>query len=148
VRSLIPIVCAALLLGGCGDDTSTSQPEPPPTGADTATVPDQTTAPEPTTTTSTEPDPAPKPKPKRIEVVVVGGVPENGIVRATVGKGKPVVVVVRSDVADEIHLHGYDVKRDVAAGGTARLRFVANIVGRFELELEERHVLLAQVTVR
>ena len=84
----------------------------------------------------------------RIEVVVVGGVPKDGILRVTVQRGKQVVLVVRSDVADEVHLHGYDVKRDVSAGGTARLPFVADLTGRFELELEERHVLLAQVTVR
>ena len=127
MRRIVPIVCAALLVGGCGGDTKTAEPEP-------------TTEPKPTA--------KPKPQPKRIEIVVKGGVPENGIVRATVQKGKQVVLVVRSDVGDEVHLHGYDVKRDVAAGGTARLPFVADLAGRFEVELAERRVLLAQVTVR
>ena len=58
-----------------------------------------------------------------------------------------VVLAVTSDVADEIHLHGYDKKTDVAAGGTARLPFVATIPGRFEVELESRGVQIADLTV-
>ena len=143
MRYIAPIVCAALLLGGCGGDTKTAEPEPAPIVTETAP-----TTPEPEPTTEPKPTAKPKPQPKRIEIVVKGGVPENGIVRATVPKGKQVVLVVRSDVAGEVHLHGYDVTRDVAAGGTARLPFVADLAGRFEVELEERHVLLAQVTVR
>ena len=143
MRRIVPIVCAALLVGGCGGDTKTAEPERAPIVTETAP-----TSPEPEPTTEPKPTAKPKPQPKRIEIVVEGGVPENGIVRATVQKGKQVVLVVRSDVGDEVHLHGYDVKRDVAAGGTARLPFVADLAGRFEVELEERRVLLAQVTVR
>ncbi len=147
MRYIAPIVCAALLLGGCGGDTKTAEPEPAPIVTETAPT---TPEPEPTTESKPTPKPTakPKPQPKRIEIVVTGGVPKDGIVRATVPKAKQVVLVVRSDVAGEVHLHGYDVKRDVAAGGTARLPFVADLAGRFEVELEERHVLLAQVTVR
>ena len=141
MRYIAPVACIAILLGGCGGEAAPT--EPAPTVTETAPT---TSGPEPTT--APEPKPKPRAQPMRIVVVVVGGVPENGIVRATVQKGKQVVLVVRSDVADEVHLHGYDVKRDVAAGGTARLPFVADLAGRFEVELEERHVLLAQVTVR
>jgi hypothetical protein len=59
-----------------------------------------------------------------------------------------VVLVVTSDVADEIHLHGYDKSRDVAAGGTIRLPFRATIPGRFEAELESRGVQIAEITVQ
>jgi hypothetical protein len=74
-------------------------------------------------------------------------VPKNGIVRATVKQGDKVVLVVKSDVADEIHLHGYDLKTNVAAGGTARLLFTATIPGRFEVELESRSTQIADLTV-
>ena len=70
-----------------------------------------------------------------------------GIERASVDEGEQVVLVVRSDVADEVHVHGYDISRDVAAGGTARIRFRATIPGRFEVELEERGVQIAELTV-
>ena len=68
-------------------------------------------------------------KPVTVSIVVQNGAPKGGIVRTTVNKDDHVVLVVKSDVADEIHLHGYDKKTDVTAGGTARLPFVANDPG-------------------
>jgi len=65
-----------------------------------------------------------------------------------VSKGDRVVIVVKSDVADEIHLHGYDKATDVAAGETARLPFTADLPGRFEVELESRGVQIADLTVQ
>ena len=52
-----------------------------------------------------------------------------------------------SDVADEIHFHGYDISRDVTAGGTVRLPFTATIPGRFEVELEGKGVQIADISV-
>ncbi len=82
-----------------------------------------------------------------MKIVVVNGAPQGGIVRQTVHKGDEVVLVVTSDVADEIHLHGYDMSRDVEAGGTVRLPFTATIPGRFEVELECGGVQIADLTV-
>ena len=53
-------------------------------------------------------------------------------------QGREVVIQVTADVSDEIHLHGYNVSKAVAAGQTAELRFAAETAGRFELELEQR----------
>ena len=79
--------------------------------------------------------------------MVVDGAPRGGIVRATVNKDDQVVLVVTSDVADEIHLHGYDKAKDIAAGGTIRIPFKATIPGRFEAELEGRGVQIAEISV-
>jgi len=127
-----------LLLAACGggDEASTTTTQ---TTTDTTTTTETATT-ETTTTTEAE-------EPSVVSVVVVDGVPKGGIVRKTVAKGDRVVLVVRSDVADEIHVHGYDVSRDVAAGGTARLAFVAKLPGRFEVELEQRGVQIADLTV-
>jgi hypothetical protein len=57
------------------------------------------------------------------------------------------VITVKSDVADHVHVHGYDVLRDVAAGGTARFDFKADIPGVFEIELEEAGVEVARLRV-
>ena len=62
-------------------------------------------------------------------------------------KGDRVVFVVTSDVADEVHVHGYDLSRDVGAGRPARIAFRATIPGRFEVELEDRRVPIAELTV-
>ena len=135
----IVLVGAALALAGCGG-TSES------TGSTETTQTAQTiTA---VTTTETMPAPAPAPKRKTITIRVVGGTPVGGIARPKIKKGESVLLVVRSDIADELHLHGYDVSREVAAGGTARIAFVAKIPGRFELELENSGVQLADLTVQ
>ena len=79
---------------------------------------------------------------------MVDGKPAGGIARPSVKKNERVVLVVHSDTADEIHLHGYDVSREIAAGGQARIAFVAKIPGRFEVELEQSGTQLAELTVR
>ena len=126
--------CACLLallaLAGCGSSGDS-------TSADTTT----------TTTTTTETTTTEAAKPTVVRITVVDGAPQGGIVRATVSKGSKVVLVVKSDVADEIHLHGYDKSTEVSAGGTARLPFTATLPGRFEVELESRGVQIADLTV-
>jgi hypothetical protein len=121
-----------------GDDDSASPPPPP--------NPPTTTS--ETGTRSVPPPTTPKPAIVQVPIVVRGGKPVGGIKRATVAKDRVVVLVVRSDVADEVHLHGYNVMRDVAPGSPARLRFRATIPGQFEAELEERGLQIANITVR
>jgi ABC-type glycerol-3-phosphate transport system substrate-binding protein len=135
---IVAALAAGAALAGCGGEGETSA-----TTA-TTTTETQTTTGAGTTETTTTPE---EEKPAVVRIAVVGGTPEGGIVRRTVDRGERVVLVVSSDVADEVHLHGYDVSRDVAAGGTARIRFRATIPGRFEVELEERGVQIADLTV-
>ena len=128
---------AALAPAGCGGDGDNVA-----TGTTTET---QTT----TTTETTPPSPIEEVRPELtvVRVSVVNGAPKGGIVREKIDQGDRVLIVVRSDVADEVHLHGYDISRDVAAGGTVRLRFRATLPGRFEVELENRGVPIAELTV-
>jgi heme/copper-type cytochrome/quinol oxidase subunit 2 len=62
--------------------------------------------------------------------------------------GDRVVLIVRSDVADHVHVHGYDLMQDVAPGAPARISFRADAPGRFEVELEDRHLPLTELVVR
>ena len=80
-------------------------------------------------------------------IVVANGAPKDGIVRKTVKRGDRVLVVVTSDVSDEVHVHGYDLKRNVTPAKPARIAFVAKLPGRFELELEERGLQIGELTV-
>ena len=132
---VVAATVASIALVGCGSNDSESA------STDTTTT-DTTTTTTDTTTTTTEAE-----KPTEVKVVVVNGSPQGGIVRQTVNKDDQVVLVVTSDIADEIHLHGYDKAKDVAAGGTIRLPFKATIPGRFEAELESRGVQIAEITV-
>ena len=127
---------ASIAMVGCGSNDSESA------STDTTATETTTTTATTTTTTATEVE-----KPTEVKVVVVDGAPQGGIVRATVNKGDQVVLVVTSDVADEIHLHGYDKAKDIAAGGTIRIPFKATIPGRFEAELEGRGVQIAEISV-
>jgi ABC-type glycerol-3-phosphate transport system substrate-binding protein len=138
VALLVLALGSGLALASCGGDEA-ADTETTETTTTTTTTPTTTT----TTTTTTEPPPGPT----VVRVRVVGGAPKGGIVRETVQQGDRVVIVVTSDVADHVHLHGYDIMRDVAAGGTARIRFRATVPGRFEVELEDRGVQIADLTV-
>ena len=131
---VVAATVASIALVGCGSNDSESA------STDTTTTETTTTTTDTTTTTAAE-------KPTEVKVVVVNGSPQGGIVRQTVNKDDQVVLVVTSDIADEIHLHGYDKAKDVAAGGTVRLPFKATIPGRFEAELESRGVQIAEITV-
>lgn|SRR5689334_3158340 len=140
VVGLAALAGAALLLSGCGGDSTDA-------AGTTQTV--TTTVPEPVTTTATTtaPETTTPAGAKTITIVVENAAPAGGIKRATVAKGDSVVLVVRSDVADEVHLHGYNLSTDVPAGGVGRIRFVATVPGRFEAELEQRGVQIADLTV-
>ena len=83
-----------------------------------------------------------------MRVTVRGGASLGGIVRETARKGDRVVIVVRSDEPDEVHVHGYDLYRDVAPGRPARIAFVADVPGRFAVEFHERGTQIADLTVR
>ena len=88
------------------------------------------------------------PAPVQVDVVVVGGEPQGGIVRESVDLDSAVVLTVTSDVADEVHVHGYDLMADVAPGAPATIRFTADAPGRFEIELEDTGVQIAELEVR
>jgi hypothetical protein len=89
-----------------------------------------------------------KPSGNVVQVSVSGGKVEASPDPAEVALGKKVTIVVKSDTADEVHVHGYDRVKDVAAGGTARLTFVADIPGAFEVELEESGIELFELRVQ
>src|SRR3954451_13194391 len=87
---------------------------------------------------------APPPVPK---VVVKGGKPVGGIKDLTFNKGDTVQFGVTSDVADEVHVHGYDFHKDVGPGHPIKFRFPAKIDGEFVVELESRGEQIASLKV-
>jgi hypothetical protein len=91
-----------------------------------------------------------KSKPKRPAVptvVVRDGTPVDGVLGVEVDQGDEITFKVKSDVDEEVHVHGFDISKDVAAGGTARLSFPATITGIFEVELEYSGVPIAELQV-
>ena len=55
----------------------------------------------------------------------------------TVTEGDRVVLRITADSPHEVHLHGYDLEREVAPGEPARLSFEADLTGRFTMEDHE-----------
>ena len=84
---------------------------------------------------------------RTISIKVRGGKASGDIGRIVVPLGTPVVLSVSSDVADEIHVHGYDRKANIPAGTTASVVFTASTPGVFEVELENSKLQLLQLQV-
>jgi len=78
---------------------------------------------------------------------VVNGQPQGGVKTVTFKKGDQAVLKVNSDTADEIHVHGYDLMKDVEKGGSVTFTFKATIDGRFEVELEDAGTQIANLEV-
>ena len=122
------------------DGSEPREPLPAATGARTA----PSVRPAPTVTTAA----TAAPQPVTIRIAVEAGRPVGGIRRASVREGRRVVIEVTSDLADEIHFHGYDLSAPVGPGKPARVSFTADVTGRFELEFEQRGIALGEVEVR
>src|SRR3954451_14303883 len=77
-------------------------------------------------------------KPQIPTIVVKNAKPVGGVRDLEFNKGDTVQFKVTSDVSDEVHLHGYDIGKDVAPGHPVKFKFKATIDGEFEAELESR----------
>jgi hypothetical protein len=80
-------------------------------------------------------------------VTVKDARPVGGVQRLAFKQGGTIHFTVRSDTADEIHFHGYDVHQDVKAGGQVTFDVPARIDGRFVVELEDHKTQIAEVEV-
>jgi ABC-type glycerol-3-phosphate transport system substrate-binding protein len=140
---VLAVAASAVGLAGCGGDDGDVAETTEPAVTTTAAT-ETETAPETETTVETTPA---KPKPTTVTIRVVGGVPQGGIARPKVKKGDRVVIVVRSDAGEAVHMHGYDLERPITPGKPVRLPLTATIPGRFEVELHHPDALLAVLTV-
>jgi hypothetical protein len=80
-------------------------------------------------------------------IVVKNGKPIGGIRELEYDKGDQIHFKVSSDAAEEIHVHGYDLAKEVAAGATVSFDFPASIEGIFEAELEGLGVQIVELRV-
>ena len=138
VATLVVLVIAFAALSPGGDDDATT----PTTTSTTTTAATTSTA---TTTTTAAP---PAPAPNLTSIVVRDGKPVGGIEKIELKKGSRANIRVSSpDTSDEIHIHGYDLKKDLKAGGKVRFMFTAKTDGIYEIELEDAGVQIAQLVV-
>lgn len=89
-----------------------------------------------------KPEPPPVPK-----ITIENGEPRGGLAELDFDQGDRIRFTVVSDLDDEVHVHGYDVSREVRPGRTAKFSFPAEITGVFEVELEHSAVPIAELRV-
>jgi hypothetical protein len=140
--AVVALIVAFIAASGSNDKKPTSDtvPRVSTVGTTVETTPAGTTTTETTTT--------PAPKPATPVVRVVGAKPQGGVKRLTFSKGDTIRFTVQSDTADEIHVHGYDVHKDVPAGGSVTFTIPAKIDGRFVVELERHATQIAELEVQ
>jgi heme/copper-type cytochrome/quinol oxidase subunit 2 len=128
-------VVAVVIIAASGDD------EQEATSSSATATPTATATPsaEGTAQETATPTPTPKPEPP---LVVPGKV-----TKLRFKEGDTVRFRVRSDVADHVHVHGYDLMKDVEPGKTITFSFPASITGIFEIELEDAGEQIAQLRV-
>jgi FtsP/CotA-like multicopper oxidase with cupredoxin domain len=126
IAAIIAVVAVILLSGGgdetdkAGDATATPTPSATPSGTAEATA-------------------TPKPKPPLLQA---GKEPT-----LSFDQGDTVRFRVRHGEAEEVHIHGYDIKKELAANETADVSFKATIPGIFEVELEHSGTPLGRLKV-
>jgi hypothetical protein len=139
VAAVIAIVAVFVLADSSEDDTDGER------SAATATAtaePTETAAPDAEETATPTPTPTPEPTPEPPPLLRAGRVAE-----LEYEQGDTVRLRIRSDVAEHVHVHGYDLLVDVVPGRTARMQFEADITGIFEIEFENSHEQIAELRV-
>lgn len=133
--AVVILVVAFFLLRPSSDDpeTTADAPTATPTNVETVT-PGATEAPTETPTPRPTVDPGP---------VLTG----EDVEELRVDKGDVVRFRVRAPEDEEVHVHGYDISRDVQGGETERISFRATIDGIFEIEFEHSGTQIAQLRV-
>lgn len=76
------------------------------------------------------------------------GKPEGGVAELVYRKGEEIHFKVEVPFEEEVHLHGYDVAKEVPkGGGTVVYDLPASIEGVFEAELEGHKEQIAEIKV-
>jgi hypothetical protein len=86
----------------------------------------------------------------KLETIVVDkqGHPVGGIRQLTYNKGDRIQFKVEAPFGEEVHLHGYDVAKEIPqGGGSVTYSLPATIEGVFEAELEDRAEQIIEMTV-
>ncbi len=161
LRLTAGMVIATLAVAGCGADPDDDATDPAPststapeTPDGSATTPgDEATTPADDATDNPSPNPSdeePAPSPVVVEIRVRGGQVSTETDRVPVAVGDTVRMIVRSDVADEIHVHGIEEVLQVEPGQRAVLEFLVpegTAPGLYEVETHDSALLLLQLEV-
>jgi hypothetical protein len=117
----VVIAVVAVFVLTSGEDEETERAAATPTATATATPePGETETPTPTPTAT------PRPQPPLLQA--------GKVTELRFEEGDTIRFRVRSDVDEEIHVHGYDIEEPIPAEKTTPVSFPAEITGIFEIE--------------
>jgi hypothetical protein len=140
LKAVLALLVAVLAINGlaaCGDDDGDT------TGAETTAPAESTTA-----TGDDGAGEVEAPAESAVTTIVVrDGAPVGGVQQLEYSAGEQVRFQVRSNEADEVHVHGYDIEEELPAGGTAKFSFPAELEGIYEVELHHGGEQIAELRV-
>jgi len=141
VAALIAIVAIFVLADSSEDPSEGEQAAATATATPEATASPQEASPgaEETPTPTPTPEPTPEPPP----LLTSGGVTELEFEQDETARFR-----VRSSVPEEIHVHGYDIYRDIPADKTVNVAFKADITGIFEIEFHNSGKPIAELKIQ
>jgi len=137
IAAVIAVVAVIVLSSGGGDEqdpsnaaaTATATPATTPEpGADATATPEET--PEPTAT--------PKPQPPLLQ--------PGKVTKLEFKEGDTIVFRVRADQPEEIHVHGYDIEKEIGPD-PVRVSIPATITGIFEIEIHSTEEQIGELRV-
>ena len=92
-------------------------------------------------------EPAKPAGPQTTRIQLKNHAPVGGRKVIKVKKGVRVLIVVSSDAPDSVHLHGYDIEKEITPSKPGRYAFQAKNEGAFELESHETDQKIATLQV-
>ena len=138
VAGVVILVAAFIALRPSAEDEGSTAETP------TETPSVATPAETPTAGATPTPSPTPTPRPTVDPGPVLTGEEVEDI---RVDKDETVRFQVRPPEDEEVHIHGYDISKDVKAGETTKISFKADIDGIFEIEFEHSGTPIAELRV-
>jgi hypothetical protein len=124
---LLPLVAGAIALSGCG---GSSTPSTSPSSAASAPA-----------------SASPAPSDVVGSVTLTKGKPQGGVKRISTKAGQPAVLLVTSDTATEVHVHGADRTVPIPANVATRVDVSEPASGSYEVEDHSSDALLVQLRV-
>ncbi len=141
IAAVVLVAGLALASGGGGDDEQS--------GSATTSAAETQVAPSAEPAGTQETAPAEPPAPRVETIRMRGRAPVGEPKRLRYERGDTIRLRFTSDVAEEVHIHGFDEYVDVPAGGTPKTaRLKADLEGIFEVESHGSGELLATLEIR
>ncbi|GAA1892826.1 hypothetical protein [Lapillicoccus jejuensis] len=137
-------VCALLtacVLASCGSGSTPAAADSTPSATPTTTAEaaDVPGSPGPSTFTAGS---------KTLAVTVTGSTVTPAPTTVELPVGQTLALTVTSDHADEVHAHGFDVEKEVEAGGSVLLVLTGAEPGEYEVDMHDPVLTLLKIDVR